>query len=118
REVLAILAGISIIGGNLLALLQTNVKRLLAFSSIAHFGILTIATSLQGWPQTKILLNKHWYHWEIRQQIALELTAECTAPYIDYWLNKEQEDGYSRIYQQAGRYLHDVWFIYAHQPIL
>ncbi|KOR27502.1 NADH:ubiquinone oxidoreductase subunit N, partial [Achromatium sp. WMS1] len=38
REVLAILAGISIIGGNLLALLQTNVKRLLAFSSIAHFG--------------------------------------------------------------------------------
>ena len=33
----------SMIGGNLLALLQTNIKRLLAYSSIAHLGYLLIA---------------------------------------------------------------------------
>ncbi len=33
----------SMIGGNLLALLQDNVKRVLAYSSIAHFGYLLVA---------------------------------------------------------------------------
>lgn len=42
RLVLALMAGMSIIGGNLLALMQTNIKRLLGFSSIAHLGYLLI----------------------------------------------------------------------------
>lgn len=42
RDVLAILAGLSIIVGNLLALAQTNIKRLLGYSSIAHFGYLLV----------------------------------------------------------------------------
>ncbi len=33
----------SMIGGNLLALMQTNVKRILAYSSIAHMGYLLVA---------------------------------------------------------------------------
>lgn len=37
-EVLAVLAVLSMLVGNLLALLQSNVKRLLAYSSIAHIG--------------------------------------------------------------------------------
>lgn len=41
--ILAVLAGLSILVGNLLALTQTNVKRLLGYSSIAHFGYLLIA---------------------------------------------------------------------------
>lgn len=41
--VLGIIAVLSIIGGNLLALLQNNLKRLLAYSSIAHMGYLLIA---------------------------------------------------------------------------
>lgn len=40
---LAVLAAVTMIGGNLLALVQTRVKRLLAFSSIAHAGYLTLA---------------------------------------------------------------------------
>jgi NADH-quinone oxidoreductase subunit N len=40
---LALIAGASIIVGNLLALLQDNVKRMLAYSSIAHLGYLLIA---------------------------------------------------------------------------
>lgn len=42
----ALLAGLSVVsmlGGNLLALFQSNVKRLLGYSSIAHFGYLLIA---------------------------------------------------------------------------
>lgn len=42
RDVLAVLAGLSIVVGNLLALMQSNIKRLLAYSSIAHFGYLLI----------------------------------------------------------------------------
>lgn len=40
---LSIIAVLSIIVGNLLALLQDNVKRLLAYSSIAHLGYLLVA---------------------------------------------------------------------------
>ena len=38
-----VIAVLSILGGNLLALLQNNVKRLLAYSSIAHMGYLLVA---------------------------------------------------------------------------
>jgi len=41
--VFAIIAAASMIAGNLLALLQSNVKRLLAYSSIAHLGYLLVA---------------------------------------------------------------------------
>jgi NADH-quinone oxidoreductase subunit N len=42
RETLAVLAGASIIVGNLLAVQQKNIKRLLGYSSIAHFGYLLV----------------------------------------------------------------------------
>jgi NADH-quinone oxidoreductase subunit N len=42
-HLLALLAAASILIGNLLALLQSNLKRLLGYSSIAHFGYLLIA---------------------------------------------------------------------------
>ena len=41
--VFSFIAMLSILGGNLLALLQNNVKRLLAYSSIAHMGYLLVA---------------------------------------------------------------------------
>ena len=41
--VLAVIAVASILVGNLLALTQSNLKRLLGYSSIAHFGYLLIA---------------------------------------------------------------------------
>ena len=43
HDVLAAIAGLSILVGNLLALTQSNVKRMLGYSSIAHFGYLLIA---------------------------------------------------------------------------
>ncbi|MGZ4997033.1 MAG: NADH-quinone oxidoreductase subunit N [Methylobacter sp.] len=42
-NVLSLIAVLSILGGNLLALLQNNIKRLLAYSSIAHMGYLLVA---------------------------------------------------------------------------
>lgn len=42
-QLLSLLAIASILVGNLLALLQSNLKRLLGYSSIAHFGYLLIA---------------------------------------------------------------------------
>lgn len=41
--VLTVIAILSMLVGNLLALLQTNVKRILAYSSIAHLGYLLVA---------------------------------------------------------------------------
>jgi NADH-quinone oxidoreductase subunit N len=41
-EVTGLLAIFSMLAGNLLALLQTNIKRMLAYSSIAHIGYLLI----------------------------------------------------------------------------
>jgi len=41
--IFSIFAGASMLVGNLLALLQTNVKRILAYSSIAHLGYLVVA---------------------------------------------------------------------------
>jgi NADH-quinone oxidoreductase subunit N len=46
--VLTIIAIASMLTGNLLALLQTNVKRILAFSSIAHMGYFLVALLAGG----------------------------------------------------------------------
>lgn len=43
NELLTLIAIASILVGNLLALLQNNLKRLLGYSSIAHFGYLLVA---------------------------------------------------------------------------
>ena len=50
RAIVVVIAVSSMIGGNLLALLQTNLKRLLAYSSIAHVGYLLVALMLAGAP--------------------------------------------------------------------
>jgi NADH-quinone oxidoreductase subunit N len=47
-QVLAALAFVSIIVGNVLALMQTNIKRLFAYSSIAHIGYLLVALIASG----------------------------------------------------------------------
>ncbi|MCC7152949.1 MAG: NADH-quinone oxidoreductase subunit N [Bryobacterales bacterium] len=46
--VFSIIAIASMFGGNILALLQNNVKRILAYSSIAHLGYLLVAFQASG----------------------------------------------------------------------
>jgi NADH-quinone oxidoreductase subunit N len=51
--VLAILAGLTLLYGNLAALPQNNLKRLLAYSSIAHAGYLLVAMASLASPTAK-----------------------------------------------------------------
>ena len=53
RNVIVVVAVLSMIAGNLLALLQTNIKRLLAYSSIAHMGYLLIAVVVAATPEVR-----------------------------------------------------------------
>lgn len=46
--VVSLVAAASMLGGNLLALVQGNLKRLLAYSSIAHMGYLLVALVILG----------------------------------------------------------------------
>ncbi|UZD65815.1 NADH-quinone oxidoreductase subunit NuoN [Marinobacter sp. AN1] len=48
RTLFTLLALITMLGGNLLALFQPNLKRLLGYSSIAHFGYLLVAIVVGG----------------------------------------------------------------------
>ena len=48
-SVLSGLAILSMLGGNLLALLQNNLKRIMGYSSIAHLGYLMIVVVALGW---------------------------------------------------------------------
>lgn len=48
RDVFSVLAFASIFVGNLLALTQSNIKRLLGYSSIAHFGYVLVAVVAGG----------------------------------------------------------------------
>ena len=55
--IVGLIAGASMLVGNLLALLQDNIKRILAYSSIAHMGyllIVLVATSVAGSPRLAI----------------------------------------------------------------
>lgn len=47
-DLLTVIAIASILIGNVLALMQSNIKRLLAYSSIAHFGYLLVALIASG----------------------------------------------------------------------
>ncbi len=49
-DTLAIIAALTMILGNLLAIWQTNIKRLLAYSSIAHAGYVLVAVAAAGHP--------------------------------------------------------------------
>ena len=54
NSLLALLATVSLMSmfaGNLLALLQNNVKRILAYSSIAHLGYLLVPLWPRAWPE-------------------------------------------------------------------
>lgn len=51
-KVLSGLAILSMLGGNLLALLQSNLKRIMGYSSIAHLGYLMIVVVAIGWRGT------------------------------------------------------------------
>ena len=55
--ILCTLAFATILAGNLLALLQTNIKRILAYSSIAHLGYLLVAFATSFYIQLHLVIE-------------------------------------------------------------
>ena len=49
-DLLLVLAGLSVVAGGLLAATQRSVKRVLAYSSVMHFGLVTLAVGLAVHP--------------------------------------------------------------------
>jgi NADH-quinone oxidoreductase subunit N len=54
-EITGLIAILSMLAGNLLALQQTNIKRMLAYSSIAHMGYLLVILMVSGNPDNRAL---------------------------------------------------------------
>jgi NADH-quinone oxidoreductase subunit N len=54
-EITGLIAILSMLVGNLLALQQTNIKRMLAYSSIAHMGYLLVILMVSGNPDNRAL---------------------------------------------------------------
>ncbi|MFC4356687.1 monovalent cation/H+ antiporter subunit D family protein [Halobium salinum] len=46
REFVLVLAGVSIVAGSLLAVMQTDIKRMLAYSSVSQFGLVVAAFAI------------------------------------------------------------------------
>ncbi|MDD5035230.1 MAG: NADH-quinone oxidoreductase subunit N [Methylococcaceae bacterium] len=61
-EILALIGAASVLVGNLLALRQTRLKRILAYSSIAHMGYLIIGFVAGSILQTGFLLETTWIY--------------------------------------------------------
>ena len=65
--------------------------------------MITVVTSKQGWQATETLMNRHWSDWEVAMENELLLAAHYF-PFIDYWLEREREDGEQRIYKKGGNW--------------
>jgi len=78
--------------------------------------MLTIATSLQGWPGTEQRLKRHWGRYRVVQHHTLALTEECGPAYLEHWHARSREDGLRRVYEQDAEQWHDVWILEASEP--
>lgn len=86
---MTLLAVLSMLVGNVLALHQTNIKRLLAYSTIAHVGYLLLAFVVFT-PQTIASL---WYY--LFAYVAMNLGAFASVVRISDWLDSERIGAYA-----------------------
>jgi NADH-quinone oxidoreductase subunit N len=78
-DALAAIAFVSIIVGNVLALMQTNIKRLFAYSSIAHLGYLLVALVASG-PYTVEAVGVYLITYSVTQLGAFGVVALMSSP--------------------------------------
>ncbi len=79
-DVLSAVAIVSIVVGNLLALLQDNIKRLLAYSSIAHFGYLLVAFIAAG-PLAHVAVGIYLMTYIVTTLAAFGVVTLMSSPY-------------------------------------
>ncbi|MDR3416119.1 MAG: NADH-quinone oxidoreductase subunit NuoN [Nevskia sp.] len=82
-NVLSVLAILSIVLGNVLALLQDNIKRLLAYSSIAHFGYILVAFIAAG-PLATEAVGIYLLTYVVTTLAAFGVVTLLSSPYVDH----------------------------------
>lgn len=82
-DVLSVLAIVSIVVGNVLALMQENLKRLLAYSSIAHFGYLLVALIASG-PLAAEAVGVYLLTYVVTTLAAFGVVTLMSSPYKDH----------------------------------
>ena len=102
---IAILAILSMLAGNILALLQSNIKRMLAYSSIAHMGYLTII----------LVVGSNTEHRTLAIEAGMYYLIAYTATTVAAFglLTLLSAEGHHRENVQ----LHDVSGLFWHQPL-
>ncbi len=94
QNYLAVLAGITMIAGNLIALRQKNLKRMLAYSSIAHAGYVLAAVAAFG----QYTIETVWYYF------AAYILMMTGAFAVIQYMAEEREIGDEDQYMMAGLY--------------
>lgn len=79
-------------------------------------SMLTIATSLQGWQQTKALLDQNWINWRVIDEVKLPLTDECGPEYVAWWKAQQDRSGETYLEERGSEMFHTLWFIEAENP--
>jgi NADH-quinone oxidoreductase subunit N len=80
--VVGLMAAASMVVGNLLALLQQNVKRILAYSSIAHLGYLLVAF-VAGGPRAVEAVTFYWVAYLVTTLVAFGIVIVLSDPERD-----------------------------------
>ena len=105
-EITGLIAIFSMLAGNLLALQQENIKRMLAYSSIAHVGYLLIILMVTGNPENRALATEAAIYYLIAY------TATTLAAFGLLALISTHQS------ERENVQLHDVSGLFWHQPLL
>ena len=105
-EITGLIAIFSMLAGNLLALQQENIKRMLAYSSIAHVGYLLIILMVIGNPENRALATEAAIYYLIAY------TATTLAAFGLLALISAHQS------ERENVQLHDVSGLFWHQPLL
>ncbi|WP_019243185.1 MULTISPECIES: NADH-quinone oxidoreductase subunit NuoN [Bacillus] len=89
------LAGITMILGNVIALRQKNIKRLLAYSSIAHAGYLLVAIATLGY----FTMSTVWFY--LLAYVFMNLGAFAVIQYISQTTNSDEIATFAGLYKRA-----------------
>jgi NADH-quinone oxidoreductase subunit N len=95
KEFIGFLAAITMIVGNVVALKQTNIKRLLAYSSIAHAGYLLVAIATLGY----FTFDAIWFY--LVAYVFMNLGAFAVVQYLSDKTGSEEISVFAGLYQRS-----------------
>ncbi|MED3843620.1 NADH-quinone oxidoreductase subunit NuoN [Geobacillus stearothermophilus] len=93
QPVIAVLAGLTMIVGNVVALRQRSLKRLLAYSSIAHAGYLLAGVAAMSW----VMIDSLWIY--LLAYVFMNIGAFAIVAHIAHQTGSDDFDGLSGLYR-------------------